>query len=342
MPPLSHRPFYRTILQDAWHTAWRARALWLVAVAAGILQTGGIIDVLVRLMREHLGNVSSLGQISLLPGWSEIMQIINVGSSLFARAIISLKLVQVSLLAIVFGITVLVLSILCQAALVYVIGARGRFTRPTLQEAFAVAGDCFWKVAAINLLPIGAYIGGWFVFLAPFGRVIPLTSVGVIVAYLLAIILALAISFLATALHLLALQRVVLDAAPLKAALTEAWMIMRQSWFVILETAFGMFVLGVALFLASVAAIFVLLLPVFALVGFAIVFQASVLTNLLLQLSEFLFAVALLTVGGFMITFQYTIWNRLFSRLSKGMAVAKVVRLVHQALAQIPSFRTRT
>lgn len=307
---------------------------------AGILQTGGIIDVLIRLLRDYQRTISPLEQLPLTSFLQTTSRVLHSGGTWFAQGIIGLKLLQVVFLGILFGLTVLGLSILCQAVLVYTVGVRGRFTRPTLQEGFAVARERFWSVAMLTLVPILAYACGWFVFLAPFGSIISLGSVWALIAYVVATLLALLLGFAATALHLLALQRVVLDGTPAEQALREAWALLRQSWFVILETACGMFVMGIALFLAGVVAFTIFLLPVLALVGVAIVFQAATATNLLLLLSEFLFILAMLGMGGFMITFQYTVWNRLYTRLAKGMAVAKVVRVVHATLGRLHDLRT--
>lgn len=342
MPPLSHRPFYRTTLQETWTNTWKERRLWIVAVIAGILQTGGIVDVLLRLLREHLATIPTLREFPIASAGQMILQVIRGGDTVFAQTVIGLKLLQVAFLATLFAATILSLAVLCQGVLVYVVGVRGRFTRPTLQEAFSVAGSRFWGVAALNLLPIAAYVGGWFVFLGPFGTLIPLTSVAAIVAYVVAAIFALILGFIATTLHLLAMQRVVLDGAHVMLALQEAWQIIRRSWFVILETALGMFALGVALFVASAAACLILILPLLAVVGAAIVFQSPLVMNGILLLCEFIFIMVMVGVGGFMITFQYTIWNRLFTRLNKDMAVAKVVRVVHAFLGRFQSLKPRS
>lgn len=342
MPPLSHRPFYRVTLQETWTNTWKERRLWIVAVIAGILQTGGIVDVLLRLLREHLGTIPTLREFPIASVGQMLLAVIRGGDTIFAQTVIGLKLLQVAFLATLFAATILALSILCQGALVYVVGLRGRFTRPSLQEAFSVAGSQFWAIAALNLLPIAAYVGGWFVFLGPFGTLIPLTSVAALVAYVVAAILALILGFIATTLHLLAMQRVVLDGAHVTPALQEAWQIVRQSWFVILETALGMFVLGIALFLASAAACLVFLLPLLAIVGAAIVFQSPLVMNSLLLLCEFIFIMVMVGAGGFMITFQYTVWNRLFSRLHKGIAVAKVVRVVHALIGRFQPLKPRS
>jgi hypothetical protein len=41
-----NKPVYRSIFLQAWQTAWGHKKLWLLGVLAGILNTGGVIDVL--------------------------------------------------------------------------------------------------------------------------------------------------------------------------------------------------------------------------------------------------------------------------------------------------------
>ena len=60
-------------------------------------------------------------------------------------------------------------------------------------------------------------------------------------AYVLAVIAALVTGFIATSLHLLALQIVVLEAAHLEAALKATYVLFKRSWFTILETAVFIF-----------------------------------------------------------------------------------------------------
>lgn len=336
MPSPSSRSFYRDLLHDAWQTAWHARLGWLLAIGAGLLQTGGIIDVLYRVLQEHLKLlVPTQGASHLSYVWESCKYIIASGGDLFGQIVTGLRLSQTFLLALLMGIAVLALAILCQGALVYLVGARGRFTRPTLQESLKVGGERFWAVAALNLLPFGAYIFAWFVCLAPFGRIIPLTSPGAIIGYVVAVMIALAIGFAATALHMLAIQTIVLEEAHVLPALQNAWQVLRRSWFTILETSVGLFALGMALFLVSLIGFIVIILPLLAIVGVAIILQAPTLANAVLLLCVILFIAVMGSVGGFAIAFQYTVWNRLASRLQKNLGLAKVIRTVHRVLDQL-------
>lgn len=332
MSSFSHRPFYHDMLHDAWMNAWRMRLAWLIAIGAGILQTGGIIDVLCRLIRERVTRLSSIGKV---PDYSFLVscrELILGAGSVFGGAVATLKLSQIFLLALLFGVGVLSLAILCQGALVYIVGVRGRFTRPTLAEAFHIAGQRFWGIAALNLLPLGAYVFAWFVFLAPFGTIIYLTSAPAIITYILAVMASLIVGFVATSVQMLALQSVVLDEMHVEPAIKAAYATFKRSWLTIVETVLALFAISVAIFIAAGIAFLVVLLPFLALVGMAIVFQAPTIADILILFSAALFFAVMFSVGGFTIVFQYTTWNRLSTRLDKNMAVAGLIRIVHHTL----------
>jgi hypothetical protein len=100
-------------------------------------------------------------------------------------------------------------------------------------------------------------------------------------------------------------------------------------WLTVLELALVLFALGLAIFVAGVAAIILVILPFFALIGLAIVLQMPLLVTILLFMVEAFAIVCLLALGGLTITFQYAAWHRLHARMKRGIAVAKVLRLLH-------------
>lgn len=332
------RSFYRDIFTDAWHTAWQSRIAWLLAIGAGVLQTGGIVDVLYRLIHKHLLQRTESSVSFTKPAFiATIQRLLTAGPSWLDRALVGAQLVNIFLLALLCAVTVLALVLICQGALVYMIGARGRFTKPTLGESLAVGGGHIWRTAALAFLPFIAFVFSWFVFLGPFGVTIQLTSVQAVLGYVIAIIASLIVGFLATSLQMLALQFVVLDDAHVEPALKQAWSIIRRSWLTLVEASVFLFVIGVAVFILSILSYLVLILPLLALAGAAIVFQSATLATFLLLFAELLFVIVMLSVGGAMIVFQYAVWNRLSTRLVKNLAVAKIVRVVHQTLDRIQS-----
>lgn len=332
---LPHRSLYREILHDAWTMAWSRHVLWFLAIGTGILQTGGMIDVLIRVMRERISlSVDDLGGAGSLLLKSAVHLVQSV-PSYFEKTVLIVKLGQITLLALLFGVAVLVLALLCQGAIVYLLGVRGRFTIPSLREAFSIAGDRFWAVAALNLVPVTAYALVWFALLVPFQSPIGTPSPLLIIAYTCAIILSLLIGFAATALQMLALQPVVLDEMPVAKALSRAWKLFSSSWLTVLEFALLLFAIGSALFVAGVIATIVAILPFFALIGLAIVLQAPTVAMILLLLTEAFAIGCLLALGGLTITFQYAAWHRLYARMQKGLAVAKVIRLVQHGLSKL-------
>ncbi len=330
-----HRPFYADMFRDAWVSAWRMRWAWVIALGAGTLQTGGIIDVLLRLIRERVVLLSPLETAPTSNFLANCYALILNADGAFNQLIMVAKLSQMFLLALLFGLAVLTFVVLCQGALVYLVGVRGRFTRPTLTEAFQAAGQSFWRVAALNCLPLGAYLLAWFIFLAPFGTLIQLTTVPAVLAYVLAVIAALVTGFIATSLHLLALQIVVLEAAHLEAALKATYVLFKRSWFTILETAVFIFAMNVALFMTALLIFTLLLLPLLAFVVIVSIFQMPLLGSVLILVCAILFLSIMLAAGGFMIVFQYTVWNRLSTRLNKNLAPSKLVRLAHHALNRL-------
>lgn len=324
----SHPPLYREIIRESLSTAWHERHLWVLAILASLIQTGGIYDVILRHV-QTLNERANAIQTSTAPslfGW--IWQPIAV---LGNRAGIWLSLARFEgiLWAAIIGLGILALSLIAQGGLVYGLGIRLRGQAPSLRACFTIGARSLWKVTAINLVTIGALWALGTCLLLPFST--PLIhqawwiSVGAIVGFALYVFGAI---FL-TALHLLALTQVVLQKSSVVDGLSYAIQQIKQGWLTILELGFVFFGLGILLFAGLGVALAIAGVPLMLLIFSAALLGITPLSTLGLVLGSVAVAAGVILTGAFAITVQYAAWQHLSARLTRGTATAKFHRFFH-------------
>lgn len=323
-----HRPLYREIIPAAIKGAWRHRWLWPIALLAGLVQTGGIVDaVLLSLRRIHLESVTLFDA-----SWADSLNTIwgrIVGAPDWIEAILQAQSFVVGLTVV---LATLVLSFICQGALVYGIGGSVHGKLPGFRESLHVGAKNLGRVVALNLVTLGLTWLARFLMLVPLAvfteepsASLALASIGMSVLYILAVLSL-------TAIHFFSLNAIILQDAHVTPALERAAMMLRTSWLTIIEIALILFGVGMLTLGLGLGLFFAMAFPIFLLqLGAALLNMEAlfVFTNFIITL---LFFVVMLSAGAFNLSFQYRAWNLLFVRLGEGGAVAKMHRVLRNWL----------
>ena len=316
-------PLYRPILREAFQITWRGARLWPLALAAGILLSGSISDVVWRMTNALAPQASLSSAVSLfwaraLQGWSgfQITDILIGGVRVF----------QISALALILGFAVAGLSVICQGALVFAIGT-GRVTkRLRMRDAITVGARAFWPVFVLNIL--GAVI--LIATRSLLGIIIAMAhsagSTGIYLLYLASFTVFVLLAILVTIIQIFALNAMILQGATIVQAIERAAKMVQQHWVTITETALILFVLSLGAWVAALLANALLAIPVFMLLMTGLLLSSHTLVSASLFMGIILLIIVLLMVLAAFITLQYATWTLLFRRMGEGGMLPKIHR----------------
>lgn len=322
-----HRPLYREIVRDAFATTWRERKLWIFALFAGILQTGGVYDVILVSIKRMPDQVQSLfdGQ-----GMSALLAIERRFSGMDAiqSTLGFLSFLQGLILAIMIILAFWGLSAVAQGAITYALGTRSRGKGPTFRESLTVGARHLWPILTLNVFTLGLIWLARFIVLIPFAFSIKNPSLLSVFGYFLSFMLFLLISVALTAIHLLALNAIILDKAHLWPAICQAYEMAKRSWALVLEIGAIMFAVGALALAAGAILFFVTAIPLFLFMVATALLQFWTLLWIATVIGFILFFTIMVSAGAWAIAFQYAVWQQLYLRIGSGTASAKIIRWV--------------
>ena len=323
---IQHTPLYREVIRESLVTAWKKRSLWIFAIFAAILQTGGILDVLLhsvqQLTMEGRQLISSpwiniFSSFNLIEGTRDLHQVFSIIGRTQAFAYVSL---------IIGGI--LTCSILAQGALVY--GLQGGNSKiPKLRECLAVSGKHSWSVATLNILSIGLLWLLRFLLLIPLVQSAQNPSVSSLIVYMMMFLVFIIASFLLTTVHLFTLNGLLLDELTLWQSLEQSYELFKKSWLIIVETGALMLVIGFGMMMGAFLLFLIGVIPLILFLLGAALIQSTTFMIFFYGLSSLLLFFIMIVCGTYMVTFQYDAWGRLYQRIRAGNAFSKMHRWYH-------------
>lgn len=311
------RPLYREVMREALKTAWHEPKLWVFALFAGILQTGGVYDVLLASFRETIAQLQSMppsffrtfgtsGGVQMwVHAWSVPGTWTNFG------------------IGFAFAVVFFTLSIIAQGALVAGIDARARGERVIWKKTLAVGITHFLPVACLNLLTLGCiWVLNAFLYI-PLVSVMRGAAVWNILLTLFTFLILCVVTVGFTAVHLFGLQFIIQKQLGFFRGVFQAWRLFLRSWVIVIEKAFVLLLIGMGILAAAVFVGLIASMPGF--VAF-IVFMAIgrfFFASIASAASEVVFFLVILVAAVFAVTFQYAAWSGVYVRLSEGGALSK-------------------
>lgn len=320
-----HRPLYREIIPAGVKGAWRHRWLWPIAILAGLIQTGGIIDaVLLSLHRVRLESVTLFDA-----SWSQSIGTIwgrVIGAQDAVGKILEAQSLVVSLTIVV---ATLGLAFICQGALAFGIGGSVGGRKPNFKECLHAGATALGRIFALNVVTLGLTWLARFLMLIPLAVFSQQPSAGLAVTSVIISTFYILVVLSLTAIHFFALNAIVLTGAHVTPALERAAVLLRSSWLTIIEIAVILFGVGFVTLGVGLLLFFAMWIPVFLLQLGATLLNMNALFIFCNFIGSLLFFVIMLSAGAFNISFQYHAWHLLYVRLGEGGAVAKIQRVLH-------------
>lgn len=333
------RPLYREILGDALVMAWRERRLWILALFAGALQTGGIYDVLLASIAQLPGQVKGFFAVTPWYQFSQTQGFLS-GTSFAERTINTLSLAQGVLFAICITVAVLGFSLIAQGALAYGLGGRTRVKGATFRQCLTVGARNFWPILTLNIFTLSLIWLARFFLLIPFAYSVAAPSYLSVGTYFLAFVLFILASILFTTIHLFALNAIILEQKSVWGAIVEAYALYKRSWVVIFELGAILLVFGAVMFFGAIAVFLIAAIPLFLLLASAALLGWWPVVWIGIGLGFLLFLALMIAAGTFTISFQYAVWTRLYRRLNEGHVFAKFTRWLRHLIGHEAPNRT--
>ncbi len=314
-------PFYRTILKQAWNTAWRTKYLWFFGIFASLVGSGGEYELMIRGISkgELLENFEQLVQAGFFSTNTlrNIKEIISNDPATFAIVLALLGVIAVLFLFLVW------IVIVSQVAIVQVTAKRVGGKETSFQEAINYGVSKFWPALWLNA---SAKAVIYLVILMMFG-LLSVSGIGSGVAYTTAFLIALAIAVLTSFVFKYAVAQMVVKDENLRNSFFSGLKLFRENWIVSIEMALMLFVVNIVSVFTSLLISLMLYTP---LIYLSYIFSQlagtpgawiGIFLSLAILLGLVMFIASLSAV------FQISSWTVLYSELVSRGVKSKFLRL---------------
>lgn len=327
---------YRSILKQAFVTAWEHKYLWFFGLFATLLASNFEIE-LVNRFTVSSGATPYDWQRWVDTGifspqvWSNLMEVARTD----AWSFVTFVGVVIILLLLTAGL--IWISIVSQIALVSnsnkAIAAGRRLTaaerKHDMSIGFAEGRTHFWPVLWLNAAVRVVVYGLALATLIPTAAHIATGLVGSLV-YLVIFIVLLAIALALALIAKYAIAYIIIKRRPAREAVADAWKLFWSNWLASLEMAFILFALSMVASLAIIIAVMVLAIPL-AVLYIATVAVGSIVLFVAMLVIAILSSVSVVVIGGSILTVvQTTAWVDFFNQLTTGKVESKLEKVFNR------------
>ncbi len=326
---------YRLLFREAWRLTWQRKSLWIFGIFAALISTGGVIDTVGATLQKIERTESLLKQLmdhSFIgyPLASEYIQ----QMSLLGTGRVGSLLVVVT----VACVTLLVISVLSQGALILGIGSAEREDPSQLRRSAVMFFWPLFIVGILNKLMMGVLT---LLMILPLWLVAVSGSVAHGLLFFVLMLLFIPASVMVNIVYMFAMIHVVEEKAHPLDAIHLGVQVLKKQWIATIEYGLTLFLLvfgaGLILLLAS-SLLFIpytLISPVVLLTG-----STSLFIGMNVVFALLIFAI-ILSFGGASVTFQYSAWYLFYKRAlhkTHGKKIfSKLIRfvdVVHEKIVQ--------
>lgn len=298
---------YRSLLREAFSVTWHRKSLWIFGIFAGLISTGGVVDVTISGMRR----ATETG--SFLTNMLDRTFIGYAYASEFIRYLIPISSSQVTPLITVGTIICVVLiafGVISQAALIHAAGNPHKHPHEIRRHVL----KHFWNILIIDLTTKIFYlvlttllILPVFLFIQDNGNFASTILFFHFLIFIPAVIILHIIS-------LLALVDVVETNSNALNAIYSALHVFRKQWLATLEFGFLLFLILVIAVFGLLATMVLLSIP-FGYFNSLVLLVGSPLLFFVMNIITGLLMIAIiLAFGGALVTFQYSAWRFFYKR----------------------------
>ncbi len=321
---------YRPLIAKAWQTTWHHKKLWIVAVLAGVANSGSVIDIVFRTFKRAAD----------LPSAHTLLEGATPGAASLARYVQTLTLVssqriQVTVcLAMLAVVLLALLTAIGQANLIHVLPLAERNKRYKL---FMPDWTTIGRILGVNIVMrftmiVVSLIVGGLMFALKTG-----TAGGdalVIFAILLAFVpTALLISYLS----IFSVIEVVARRRSVFGSIKASFHVLTRHWLPMTELAVVLFFVNLIITVATIGSILVFAVPYLLSLRGATLSGSGILWISVIAVGTFLAFLLVLMFFGLMTTFTYALWYYAYEKFGKRTSIAsKIERVMHYVQQRSP------
>ncbi len=308
---------YRSLLREAFSVMWHRKSLWIFGIFAGLISTGGVVDVAISGMKRATETGSLLTNLldRTFIGYAYVSEFIT-----YLIPISSSQVTPLITVGTLVCVALLVCGVISQAALIHAAGNPNRHPHEIRRHVL----KHFWNVFLIDLTTKILYLVMTTLLILPVilftqnnGNFASTILFFHFLIFIPAVIILRIIS-------LLALVDTVETKSSALNSIYSALRIFRKQWLATLEFGFLLFlILSISVF-GLLAVIILLSIPfgyinsVVLLIGSPLLFfSMNIITGLLM-------ITLILTFGGALVTFQYSAWRFFYKRATHSIHGAKL------------------
>lgn len=331
--PSGFKPLYRHLIRDAFKASWQNRAFWPLALFAGVLQTGGVLDIILfTIQKIQLDTRIWLIQ-KPVPVLGSFLEYASSVSNLsgFLSAVSS---IQNLIIAILIIFAFLAVSIICQGALVYGLYRSHHQDRITLHQALSRGAKHFPALAILNIITHTLiWITKSLVLLPTALFLTEYTWVTTLAALIGTICFAIIFVLIITV-HMLSVNAMTVHEMTLVQAINVSVNFFRKHLITVLELGILLFVAGFVMLLAGLSAFLIASIPFYILLNMFFLVNASGFLILTFSAAALAFFSIMLIIGAWNFTFNYAAWERLYDRFMNHEPISRLHRSLNWLLGK--------
>lgn len=330
MPAHTPMMLHRSIVRDAIRIAWNRKALWVFAVFAALVSTGGIMDVAFRTFRqvETGRDVYFQALDGALPGLTWLQTYIRLMSVIEPRqAAVTMTIISLCVIALVGWV------IWSQAALIAGVLPKQGTPRPMSLlraglpwipnlTAIALVGKILQAVlVALSTLPLVLYLTdattkNGIIYVGTFLVFFPLT----ILIHLTSIL---------TAFETMRHEIGIIDAA------ISACQMVKKHWLAALELGILLFVFMTTVGMITLGAFLICAIPFSIIISAAIAAGTPIIAAMAVVTAVLVSTMLIWLAGGFTVSMQYAAWSLFHEHASHKHATKRIVPKLERLFAKL-------
>lgn len=289
---------YRSILADAWNVTWQRKSLWIFGIFAGLISTGGVVDVAF----SGLQKATTVG-----PILTQLLDRTFIGYAYASEFILYISRVNPAQVAffITTGVLVFVGLVVCgvisQAALIHAAGHAKKHPHEIRKHAV----PHFWNMLLVDIITKAVF----FIFTALL--TLAFFSSTLLWLHLFIFIPAIVILHI---ISMLALTDVIETKSHAVSSFETALRIFKTQWLATIEFGFLLFFILLVAIFGFLAILILLSIPFGFINTIVLIIGSPILFFLFNTLVGFIVLAIVLAFGGALVTFQYSSWRFFYKR----------------------------
>ena len=320
---------YRAVFRNAFKLTWQFKYLWFFGIFAALVGNMGEFNMALENFPKASENAGFLEVLrsTYQQGW--------FGSFWynFKELITSFNLLGWILMLVLIGLILFLiwLAVVCQGGLFATAYKIFKKKKVSFSGSFMIGRQNFWPVLWLNIIFKILIVVLWIVFGLPLVFLYLSNGSSVIQALfvILSFIVLLPVTIVFSFVIKYAILYTVTSKIKLKEALVKAWNLFVKNWLVSFEVAIILFLVSIVFIIAVFLVMTLVFLPFSFLIDITAGANLAGIAYSIFVAAMVVLVLLVLWLASMWSVFMHSAWAILFTRISEGQVIAKLVRMFH-------------